>query len=183
MNSKGISKRAFVVTSATTLCGLLPGTALGESSPKQNRLRVGIFDSRAIAIAAVNSPARNKSMEAVRADYEKAKAANDEKRMNAIKQQMQTKQRRQHEQGFSTGSVINLLQPVKADLPGLAKTIGVDLIISKWEVMFQSPAVEVVDVTEQLAKLFNPSPKALKWIEDISKKQPIPIDELPDDLD
>jgi hypothetical protein len=78
--------------------------------------------------------------------------------------------------------VVNLLQSVKAELPGVAKAAGVDLIVSKWEVMFQSPGVETVDVTKQMAKLFNPSAQGLKWIEG-ETPPPIPIDDLPDDLD
>ena len=121
-------------------------------------------------------------MAAVKADYAKAKDDKDDKRMKEIGAKMQTKQRRLHEQGFSTGSVINLLQTVKAELPGIAKAAGVDLIVSKWEVMFQSPGVETVDVTKQLAMLFNPSAQGLKWIEG-ETKPPIPIDDLPDALD
>jgi hypothetical protein len=169
----------FLATSATALCGLLGNQALAQ----EKRLRVGIFDSRAIAIAAINSPGWKKTMDAVQADYQKAKAAGDETRMKEIKAKMQTKQRRQHEQGFSTGSVQNLLAPVKSELAGVAKSAGVDLIVSKWELAFQSPGIETVDVTSQIVKLYNPSTKALKWIDDIGNKQPIPIDDLPDDLD
>jgi len=121
-------------------------------------------------------------MAAVKADYDKAKDAKDEKRMKEIGAKMQTKQRRLHEQAFSTASVANLLQSVKAELPGVARAAGVDLIVSKWEVMFQAPEMEIVDVTKQLAMLFNPSTQGLKWI-DGETKPPIPIDDLPDDLD
>ena len=182
MKSKSVSKRNFLATSATALCSLVSIPALAQSEPKDKRLRIGTFDSRTIAIGFFNSGAGQKMMAEVKADYDKAKDAKDDKRMKEIGAKMQTKQRRLHEQAFSTGSVINLLQSVKAELPGVAKAAGVDLIVSKWEVMFQSPGVETVDVTKQMAKLFNPSAQGLKWIEG-ETPPPIPIDDLPDDLD
>jgi len=182
MKSKSISKRGFVLTSATALCSLVSFPVLAQSESKDKHLRIGTFDSRTIAIAFFNSRAGQKTMAAVKADYDKAKTANDDKQMKEIRAKMQTRQRRLHEQGFSTGSVINLLQTIKAELPGIAKVAGVDLIVSKWEVMFQSPGVETVDVTKQLAMLFNPSAQGLKWIEG-ETKPPIPIDDLPDALD
>jgi hypothetical protein len=182
MKSKSISKRGFVLTSATALCSLVSIPALAQSESKDKRLRIGTFDSRMVAVGFFNSGAGQKMMAAVKADYDKAKDAKDDKRMKEIGAKMQTKQRRLHEQAFSTASVVNLLQSVKAELPGVAKAAGVDLIVSKWEVMFQAPEVEIVDVTKQMAKLFNPSAQGLKWIEG-ETPPPIHIDDLPDDVD
>jgi hypothetical protein len=58
----------------------------------------------------------------------------------------------------------------------------VDLIVSKWEVMFQSPTVELVDITSQLVQLFQPTEKGLKWIKDMQNIAPIPMDKLPTHL-
>jgi hypothetical protein len=155
---------------------------LAQSESKGKRLRIGTFDSRSIAIGFFNSGSGQKVMGVMKAEYDKSKDAKDDKRVKEIRAKMQTKQRRLHEQAFSTASVANLLETVKAELPGVAKAAGVDLIVSKWEVMFQGPEVEIVDVTKQLAMLFNPSAQGLKWIEGATKP-PIPIDDLPDDLD
>jgi hypothetical protein len=57
------------------------------------------------------------------------------------------------------------------------------VIVCKWEVVFQSPEVEAVDVTDQMVALFKPSEKALKLVHDIRPRAPIAPDELPDDLD
>ena len=183
MNSKKLSQRDFLKMSAAG-CGTLLALGAGaapESGDK--RFRIGVFDSRAVAVAYGNSPVGHKSLAAIRADYDKAKEAKDDKRMKEIENQMQTRQRRQHEQGFSTGSVANLLEAVKAELPNVAKSHGVDAIVSKWELAFASPAVETVDVTDALVKVFNPSEQGLKWIRDLLKQKPVPMDELPGDLD
>ncbi len=176
-----INKRAFVISSAAAVCGLITLPVRAQSKDKP--LRIGTFDSRAIAIAFGNSDMHRKLMTTVQADYNTAKAAKDDKRIKQIESQMKTGQRRLHEQGFSTGSVINILAHVKNSLAGVAQEAGVDLIISKWEVMFQTPAVEIIDVTAPLVKLFQPSDRALKWIEDLKKQAPIAIEKLPDDLD
>lgn len=179
MNSEHLSKRTFLAASFAAVCGLVaPRAAAGEQ-----RFRIGTFDSRAVAVAAVNSAAFAAKLKEVRADYDAAKAANDTVRMKQIEARMQTKQRRQHEQGFSTASVMNLLEPVKKELSAVAKAAGVNLIVSKWEVAYQAAGTDVVDVTDQIVELFKPSPRALKWVEDLKKKAPIPLDALPEHID
>jgi hypothetical protein len=149
----------------------------------KKQIRVGTFDSRAIAVAAVNSKAHQDALAKVMAEHERAKAANDTNQIAAIRARMNTKQRRQHEQGFSTASVVSLLESVRSKLPDVAQAANVDLIASKWEVAFASDNVETIDVTDQIVKLFTPSERSLRWIQEVRKRQPIPIDDLPEDLD
>src|SRR6266849_9220920 len=47
-------------------------------------------------------------------------------------------------------------------LPGVAKKAGVQAIVSKWELNYQGPNAEVVDVTEDLAVLFHASDNGQK---------------------
>ena len=51
MNAKLITKRTFLATSATALWGLATHAALAQPQSKDKRLRIGTFDSRAVAIA------------------------------------------------------------------------------------------------------------------------------------
>ncbi len=80
---------------------------------------------------------------------------------------------------FSTGPVSGILAKVGDRLPAIAAQAGVALIVSKWEVQFQNPPVETVDVTLPVVKLFNPSEKVLKWIEEMRAQDPIPFEKLP----
>jgi hypothetical protein len=103
--------------------------------------------------------------------------------MKEIEVRMQLRQRRAHEQGFSTGSVAGILATVKDSLPAVAKRAGVTLIVSKWEVNYQIPEVELVDVTGELVALFHPNEKVLKWMKSCREQKPLPIEEITDDLD
>ena len=146
-------------------------------------MRVGVYDSRAVAVAWCNSAEFRKSLDAVTADYKKAKEAKDDKRVKEIEAKMKLQQRRQHEQGFSTGSVASTMARIKDSLPAVAKKLGVDLIVSKWEVNYQSPDVKVVDVTDDLVALFHASEKGLEWAKGIRSQQPLPIEQITDDMD
>jgi hypothetical protein len=181
MKATFVSQRRFIVSSAVALCVMAGAAAFAQS--KENTLRIGVYDSRAIAVAYGNSTEFRKSLEAVTADYQKAKAAKDDKRVKEIETQMKARQRRAHEQGFSTGSVANIMARIKDSLPGVAKKAGVDVIASKWEVNYQSPGIKVADVTDDLVALFHVSPQGLKWIKGIQSKEPLPIEQITDDMD
>jgi hypothetical protein len=50
----------------------------------------------------------------------------------------------------------------------------------KWELNYRSPAVEVVDVTDQIVGLFNADPRAQKHIDEIQGQPPLPLETLSD---
>jgi hypothetical protein len=54
----------------------------------------------------------------------------------------------------------------------VAKAAGVDMIVSKWELDFLAEDAQTVDVTIQLAKLFNPNERAWKSIKSLEKWKP-----------
>jgi hypothetical protein len=174
-------QRRFVASAVVVSCLLACATAWAQ--PKEQTLRVGVYDSRAVAVAYGNSAEFRKSLEAVTADYKKAKEAKDDKRVKEIETQMKARQRRAHEQGFSTGSVATIMAKIKDSLPAVAKKAGVDLIVSKWELSYQSPNVQVVDVTDDLVALFQVSEKGLAWAKDIRNHPPLPIEQITDDMD
>jgi len=171
----------LVAEAAVALLVLAGATAWAQ--PKEQSLRVGVYDSRAIAVAYWNSTEGAKSLAALKADYQKAKAAKDEPRAKEIETQMKARQRRLHEEGFSTGSVADIMAKVKDALPAVAKKTGVDLIVSKWELNYQSPGVKVVDVTDDLVALFHVSPQGLKWVQGIKTQAPVPMEKITDDMD
>jgi hypothetical protein len=181
MKTSFVSKGWLIVSAAVALSALAGATAWAQS--KETTLRVGVYDSRAIAVAYGNSAEFRKSLDGITADYKKAKEAKDDKRVKEIEAQMKAKQRRAHEQGFSTGSVAPIMAKIKDSLPAVAKKAGVDVIVSKWEVNYQSPEIKVVDVTDDLVALFHVSPKALEWVKGIKDHAPVPIEQITDDMD
>ena len=165
-----------VILCAAALSFALTGVAI--SQPKPQPLRIGTFDSRAIALTFWHSEEGMKQTNGIREKYEKAKAAKDEKRMKQLEIEGPGLQVRMHQQVFSTGSVTDIIEKITTRLPAIAKEAGVSLVVSRWHVAYEDPSVEYVDVTPQLVKLFNPSDETLKAIEDLRKKEPVPLEKL-----
>jgi hypothetical protein len=110
--------------------------------------------------------------------YEKAKAEKNEEIIKECKAWGTTHQQLLHLQGFSIGSVAEILEKVKDNLPKAAQEAGVDIIVSKWEVAYKNPSIEIVDVTSHLVKLFNPDEHTLKILEELPKQPPLPLLEV-----
>ena len=141
-------------------------------------VRIGVYDSRGVAIAYARSAEFRESMTKLRGDYEEAKARGDSAQAKKLEQQGQWTQVRLHQRGFSTAGAGDLLAKVADGLPGVAREAGVVLIVSKWEMPFKNPAVEIVDVTLPIAKLFKPDEETLKGLGEIAGQAPIPFDDL-----
>jgi hypothetical protein len=183
MKTSAIFPRWLFISSTVVLFALMSTATFAQLLT--NNLRVGVYDSRAIAIAYGNSAEFQNGLKPLMADYAKAKADKDEKRMKAIDAKMKLQQRRLHEQGFSTGSVAYIMaKPTMTNaLPEVAKKAGVQIIVSKWELNQPSPDVELVDVTDELVAPFHPSEKVLNWVKSCKEQKPLPIEEITDDMD
>jgi hypothetical protein len=168
------NKLAIFLTLAAAAFYAAPPAAAQDAKP----LRIGVFDSRAVALAYGNSAEFQRTVQGLRADRDKAKAANNETRAKELDTEGQWSQVRLHQQVFSTGPVSGILAKVADKLPAIAAQAGVALIVSKWEVQFKNPAVETVDVTLPIVKLFAPTDKVLKWIDEMKAQAPIPFEEL-----
>jgi len=148
-----------------------------ESKTTKTRLRVGTFDSRAVAIAYGGSEEFNQGIKKLMEEYKKAKAEGNEKKIKELEAKGRDAQVQMHMQGFSTASVSEFLAHIKDQLPAIAKEAGVDLMVSKWDLVYQSPDAEFVDVTDLIIKPFHPSEKVLKWIESLKDHPPISLEE------
>lgn len=93
---------------------LLVTTTVEARAP--TRLRVVTFDSRLVALACYRSPPVREWMKALRADVDKAKAANDEKRVKELEAQGPSRQSLMHLQVFSDSSMSNVTAAI-ADRP------------------------------------------------------------------
>jgi hypothetical protein len=141
-------------------------------------IRVGTYDSRAIAVAFVHSRWGNERYEAKKKEMDKAKAAGDTEKIAELKAWGKAQQHKKHLQGFSTAPVHEYLEKVKKDLPKVAKTANVDVIVSKWEFDYQRKKIKTVDVTDAIVKLYDPSEKTLKTIEQLRKHKPVTEEDL-----
>jgi hypothetical protein len=161
------------------LMAVIVATTIGATASAQtNRMRVGVYDSRAVAVAWGNSAEFKDTLKPIETEFRKAKESKDEKRAKELDGQMKLQQRRAHEQAFSTGSVAPIMERIKDRLPDIAKQAGVQIIVSKWELNHQSSEVEVVDVTDKLVALFHVTERGLKWSKEVQQKPPLAIEQL-----
>ena len=152
----------------------------GETPAKKSAklLRVGVYDSRAVAVAYAHSEWNRAELKERMKEMEKAKAAGDEKKVEELKAWGQQRQQKIHLQGFGSAPVQDLLKPVHRELAAVAGKAGVDLIVSKWQIDYQSKDAELVDVTDALVSLYKPNEKTLKIIQDIKTRSPLSEEEI-----
>jgi len=151
-----------------------------QSQPAAEKIRVGIFDSRCVAMAYGRTDFL-KEIGELRKEHEKAKADGNDARVKELEKYGPTLQFIMHQQGFSTGSVMNIIKKIKDQIPAIAERNRVRLIISKWELCHQDDSVETVDVTDQMVSLFHPDEQTLEIIEDVKKMEPVPIEQISGD--
>jgi hypothetical protein len=147
------------------------------AEPKPAKLRVGTFDSRAVAIAYARSADFGRQIRKLKVDRDKAKADGDEKKARELEEQGQSRQQLLHMQGFSTASVNDMLEHMKDKLPDIAKQAGVALIVSKWDIPYKSPDAELVDITDLMVKPFASDEQTQKIIRELKNHDPISLEE------
>jgi hypothetical protein len=174
------SLKSLLVLGAITL--LSTSAANGQEASDSGSLRIGTFDSRAIATAYYNSvefrAEFQEKVHRLERDLEAARAAGDSAQVERMEAYMPAFKQIMHHQGFGVGSVRGIMQKLEEQLPQIAEDAGVLLIVSKWEVTHHDASVEVVDVTSQIVALFDPRDRVLQLVKDFRGLDPVPFDEL-----
>ena len=171
-----LSQFALVLALAVggwSICNLVQA-----DSPAKGVIRVGTFDSRAVAVAYIRSELFGQSLKETTKELQDAKSAGNQAKVKQLESELKATQERAHLQGFGTASVANILEQIKDQLPAIAKEAGVDVLISKWDVAYQASSTELVDVTDQMIKPFKPNEKTLQIIQDLKKHEPVSLEEL-----
>lgn len=142
------------------------------------RVVVGTFDSRAIAIAYVQSDGFQAFLAGKHAELARAREAGDAAQVAALEAFGPQLQERLHRQGFAAAPVDEIVARIADDLPRIAERRGVDVIVSKWALAYRRPGAKLVDVTDDLAACFEPSEKTWKSIHEIVRQDPVPLEQL-----
>ena len=182
MNTKHYSSRLIAtLTAVSALIGAIgPHQAsLAQETGSAAKARVGIYDSRAVAVAFAGSAAFNRWMGDLKAEHGKAKASGDQERAAELEAEGAARQRLLHMQAFSTGQVTNLLDQVKDKLPAIHEKAGVSVLVSKWDKdgLARYKDAELVDVTMALVDAFSPSERQRKSAIAIQEHKPISLDQ------
>jgi hypothetical protein len=146
--------------------GLLAG-GTQDGTQAKDKIKIGVYDNRSIAIAFVAS--RHSPVKEKMAAYQKAKAEGDQEAMKKLEAWGVHHQRLLHFQGFGHVPVADLLLPVQEQVRQMAKEKGLAAI--SMECDFAAENVELVDVTEDLVKLFEPSEGTMATAKGIRSKE------------
>lgn len=141
---------------------------------------MGIFDSRAVALAYYRSASFQQQTQALKAEHARAKALGDTERMKALEAQALAKQDLAHKQSFSTWPVDDLLAEVQDELPKIAATNRVDVILSKWRIVYQRPNLTFIDITRDLIQHWNPDTETIALVDQLTLIAPTSLAELTD---
>ena len=173
-------KRLTTCLIAMAIVGpLMPAISAGPvKEADQSKLRVGIFDSRAVAAAWYRSKAHMKLVSEAKAEYKKAKAAGDTKRAAELEKEGEEGQEAAHRQGFGNEPIDNVLERIEKDLPKIAESAEVDILVSKWEIAYQDKSAKFVDVTWDMVNLFDPDEATVELTKELIEMEPVPLDQL-----
>jgi hypothetical protein len=165
-------KKLLVVTALLLFAGIIFGQTRKES------VVVGTFDSRVIAIAYYNSEAHKSYVEELKSEHAEAEASGDSARAMELQAIGEASQALAEKQAFSTWPVDNILRTIEGKIPEISIQAGVDLIVSRWNIVYQRSGIELIDLTDDLVNLFNPNEQLLQMLEQIKQQPPIPLEEL-----
>lgn len=147
-----------------------------ETKPAPPKVRVGTFDSRLVTTAYVRSPIFQRRLANMQAELKEAQASGDTNRVKQLQTEGPALQARIHKQGFSTWPIHDILETIKDQLPDIAEQANVDVLVSKWDIVFQRQDVETIDVTDRLVEPFSPTEETRKILASLRKQAPVPLD-------
>lgn len=166
---------AIIPIVAILFISIYPNVVFAQA--KSAPIKLGTYDSRIVTLAYSRSEHFAKVMNEMK-ESETIMLSNDTVKMKETIYKIFTKQYILHQQVFSNGSSANILHLVKDKLPQVAKDAGVFALVSKWELTYADPNVELIDLTMPVSKLFNPSADFDKMVPDMQNQAPIPLEEF-----
>lgn len=150
-----------------------PG-ADGVTESAAGALRIGTYDSRAIAIAYGRSGIHSRRLDEMIATKKKAVDEGNAKLAAEMDAAGAAQQVRLHLQAFSNAPVDDALDAVRDRLVGVAQAARVSAIVSTAD--YRGADVELVDLTEPIVALFDPDTRTLAMARDCRRQKPMPIE-------
>jgi hypothetical protein len=181
-----MKRRTTMKTIFSVLCGLgccwfgggTVATAGDGVVTRSTPVRIGVYDSRAVALAWFWSAPVQHQLQDQMAAARAAKQAGDTTRYKELAATLRAEQDRIHRQGFSTAPVDDALAVIKDQIPKIEKQANVSALVSKWDEprLKQYRDAEKVDVTDRLVREFKPTQKQLQMIANIQKQKPLSLE-------
>ena len=157
--------------------------AWAKTKPQQEsgnlpKITVGIFDSRAVACAHFWKFINEGGLEKLYKEHGKAEAKGDTKRAEELEAKAIALQKQIHMRVFGTAPIDDILEEIKKDIRKVAQAAEVDIVVNKWDIVYQGSSAKFVDITNQVVNLFEPDEETLEKIKLILEKPPVPRKEL-----
>jgi hypothetical protein len=167
---------AFLIAIAVPVTGVVVSgsRAVGPSTPRHSDVKIGTYESRAIAIAWAASP-HNPVGEKMK-EYEAAKKEGNKAKVAELEAWGPAHQRVLHFQGFGNVPVSDLLSPVENKMKDLLREKNLAAIAQHCNAVAET--AETVDITDDLVLLFEPSQRTLDMVKEIRGRQPLSLLEL-----
>ncbi len=137
------------------------------------QLRVGIFDSRAVALARFRSADYDNPVKELGEKFTAAKEAGDDEEIARLQRQATLHQAHMHQLVFGNGSVNEIFPELQELLGEVADEDDLDLIVSKWETAFVSPEVTLIDITDKLVEYYKPDEKVRGMLREMKTIEPV----------
>jgi len=136
--------------------------------------KIGVYDSRAIAVAYGGSRYQRTRMLAIKEQMRQARAAGNRPEAARIEADAAAWQATLHRQAFEAAPVGDILGNIAAEQEKTRQSAGVSVLVSKWnrEELARHPQAERVDVTMALVDAFHPNPRQLRHAVEIQAKDP-----------
>ena len=153
---------------------------MSEQEPSRLVVRIGTYDSRAIAIAFVGSEIFNQLMTDLKSRHDLAKATGSTKVMATLEAEATARQETLHKQAFSTEPVNNILKHIANRLTNIKEQAKVSIILSKWDrqALGKHKTLEQVDVTMLLIEAFKPNNRQKMRAVEIQRHDPVPLKKM-----
>ena len=142
------------------------------------RERIGIYDSRAVAVAFAGTPAHEARLRGLVERCEQARKAGDMAEVTKIEAEGRALQRQAHQQAFSTAPVDEILALLGDAVSEIRKNTGITVLLSKWDEagLRKYPDAERVDVTLLLIDALHPNERQRRSAIEIQKHKPITLE-------
>jgi hypothetical protein len=137
------------------------------------KIRIGTFDSRLIALAYYNSKDYDKVIAEFNKTYSEATARKDSVTIKKLLVRGPVMQRMMHDRIFGKGTINDILDNYKDKITAIGKAQNVSMIVSKWEVEYKTPGIELVDLTWKILDIFHPTDRVIQMVKIGEKELPI----------
>ncbi|MEN8006273.1 MAG: hypothetical protein ABFS42_04625 [Candidatus Krumholzibacteriota bacterium] len=157
-----------VLIAAVLVLTTLVSPVLADEDPGGATLKVGTFDSRCVAFAYGQTKGEGSffaRIQELKREYAAAEKAGDTEKTAELEEQGESLQHQMHLKVFCGTPIDDILDLVRDDIPKAATAAGVDLIVG--EVLYQGPAVEIINVTTEMVKLFTTDPEVIGALAEI----------------